>query len=251
MGQAVVSLKHEADEDFQLLTPAAFARDANYQLPKVAGADDGEVPGLIGVIAGEELNGETTPVVGGDGAVALVQGGEIIPDGVKGKALALYGEVAGIKLRGLKQREDAFTISTWVRFRNRPEDIMLFGQAYGSLNFRLRGTRLICDWSRGVGQTEWHAPKEAVAPGTWFHVAATYGKENALYFNGEKVESAQSLHWKKRKGNGYFADHDAVGCSGKPTAIDEYRIYDRTLTPDEIERIYRSELRVVESGAKK
>ena len=118
---------------------------------------------------------------------------------------------------------------------------MLFGQAYGSLSLRLRGTRLISDWSRGIGQTEWHAPKDAVTPGRWFHIAATYGKENVLYFDGEKVESAQSLHWDKRRGNGYFADHNAVGCNNKPTDIDEYRIYDRALSPSEIKAIYESE----------
>ncbi|VGO16217.1 hypothetical protein PDESU_04808 [Pontiella desulfatans] len=240
MGRAVVSFKHEADDSFQVLTPAAFARDANDQSPAVAGGTDGEIPGLIGVISGEELNGETTPVTGGDGATALVQGGEIIPDGVVGKALGLYGDVAGIELRGLKQREDAFSIATWVRFKDGPEDIMLFGQAYGSLNFRLRGNRLMCDWSRGIGQTEWHAPKEAVAGGIWFHIAATYGKENALYFNGEKVSSAQSLHWGKRRGNGFFADHQAVSCDNKPTAIDEYRIYDRALSSEEIRALYEA-----------
>ena len=241
MGQAVVSLKHEKDEAFQVLTPAAFARDAAYQPPKMAAGSGRELRGLIGILSGEEINGEITPLVGGGGAIAMVEGASIIPDGVKGKALALYGEVAGIKLRGLRQREDAFTIATWVRFKDRPEDIMLFGQAYGSLSFRLRGTRLICDWSGGIGNTEWHADKEAVAPGTWFHVAATYGKENALYFNGEKVKSAQSLHWDKRRGNGFFADHDAVGCSNKPTAIDEYRMYDRALSPGEIKAIYDGE----------
>lgn len=241
MGQAVVSLKHAEDADFQILTPAALARDAAYQPPQAAASASGEIPGLIGVISGEAIHGETTPVVGGDGAVAMVEGAEIISDGVKGKALALYGAVAGIKLRGLKQREDAFTIATWVRFKDKPQDIMLWGQAYGSLNFRLRGTRLICDWSRGIGQAEWHAPKEAVSGGQWFHVAATYGKENALYFNGEKVQSAQALHWGKRRGNGYFADHDAVGCSNKPTAIDEYRIYDRALSAEEIKAVYANE----------
>jgi hypothetical protein len=55
------------------------------------------------------------------------------------------------------------------------------------------------------------------------------------------VESAQSLHWDKRRSNGYFAEHNAVGCNNKPTAIDEYRIYDRALSPSEIKAIYESE----------
>ena len=241
MGQALIYVKHADDPDFQVLPPAAFARDADYQSSESTDSGDGEIPGLIGIISGDAIHGETTSVVGDESAVALVQGAEVIPDGVKGNALALYGEAAGLKLLGLKQREDAFTISTWVRFRDRPEDIMLFGQAYGSLNLRLRGTRLICDWSRGIGTTEWHAQKEAVAPGIWFHVAASYGKENALYFNGEKVKSAQSLHWDKRRGSGYFSEHSAVSCSGKPTAIDEYRMYDRALNAEEIKAIYDAE----------
>mgnify|MGYP000738910071 CR=1 FL=1 len=32
---------------------------------------------------------------------------------------------------------------------------------------------------------------EAVAPGTWFHVAATFGEENCLYFNGELIDTAR------------------------------------------------------------
>ena len=39
--------------------------------------------------------------------------------------------------------------------------------------------------------------------------------------------------------------------NNKPTAIDEYRMYDRTLSAEEIERIYRAELQELESGAKK
>ena len=241
MGQALISLKHVDDVDFQVLTPAAFARDDNYQPSVLAQSGDGEIPGLIGVISGEEINGETTPIVGGEGAVALVTGGEIIPDGVKGKALALYDKVGNITLRGLKQREDAFTISTWMRFKDDRHDITLFGQAYGSISFRLRGNRLMCSWAQEVGHAEWHADKKDVAPGTWFHLAATYGKENTLYFNGVKVKSAQSLHWKKRRGDGYFSEHTAVTCGNKPMAIDEYRMYDRSLTEGEIKAIYQSE----------
>ncbi|MCJ8331680.1 MAG: chitobiase/beta-hexosaminidase C-terminal domain-containing protein, partial [Lentisphaeria bacterium] len=244
MGQAVISVKHETDKDFQVLSSAAFARDKAYQPPKSKAAAGKEIPGLLGIISFEKIVGESTPILKGNGAVALVQGATIIPNGVKGKALALYGEVASMMIRGLKQREDAFTVATWVMFKNRTEDLTVWGEGYGPVLLQLRGTRashLKAEWGRGVGRVTWTAPQKMTVPGKWFHVAATYGKENVLYFNGKKVQSAQALHWKKRIGNGYFADHNAVHCSNKPTAFDEYRMYDRTLTDEEIQSIYESE----------
>lgn len=44
-----------------------------------------------------------------------------------------------------------------------------------------------------------------------------------------------------RSGNGFFADHDAIGCNNKPTAFDEYRLYDRVLSKEEIKTIYDAE----------
>ena len=243
MGQAVVSMKHADDADFQIVHPGALARDDAYQPPKAQQAAGGGIPtaGLIGLINGETIDGETTPVLHGGGAVAIVEGGEVIPDGVKGKALGLYGPSAGIKLRGLKQREDAFSISCWVKFKDRPQDINVWGQAYGSLTLRVRGNRLVADWSRGVGVIDVRVDKKLVQPDQWFHVAATYGKENAVYFNGELVGTAQSLHFSSRRANGFFADHQAVSCSNKPTAIDEFRFYDRALRAEEIKAIFEGE----------
>ena len=244
IGQALVSVKHEKDAEFQFLSPAAFARDTAYQPPKPKATSSDEIPGLLGIISGEKIVGESTPITNGNGAVALVEGATIIPNGVKGKALALYGDVASMKIRGLKQREDAFTVAMWVQFRDKTEDLTVFGEAYGPVNFQLRGTRashMKAEWGRGVGPATYTPPQKFTMPGTWFHVAATYGKENTLYFNGKKVSSATCQHWKKRIGNGYFADHGAVHAGNKPTAFDEYRMYDRALTTEEIKAIYESE----------
>ena len=244
IGQALISVKHEEEAEYQFLTPAAFARDAAYQPSKVMASSNDEIPGLLGIISGEKIVGESTPVTNGNGAVALVEGATIIPNGVKGHALALYSDVASLKISGLKQREDAFTVAMWVQFRDKTEDLTVFGEAYGQVNFQLRGTRashLKAEWGRGVGQNSWVAPQKMTQPGKWFHVAATYGKENALYFNGEMVSSAASQHWKKRIGNGYFADHGMVHAGRKPVAFDEYRMYDRALEPKEIKAIYESE----------
>lgn len=241
MGQPVVYMQHEDEENAQILHPGALCRAKNEALPKVEGKQEANIPGLIGIITGEKISGETTPVENSDGAVALVTGAKVIDDGIKGKALSFDSEIAGITMKNLKQREDEFTISTWVRFKTKLEDIYLWGQAYGSLNLRVRGNRFMMDWSRGIGQVDWRSHKKEVAAGKWFHVAATYGKENTLYFNGQLVLKAQSLHFDGRKGNGYFEAHKAIQCNKKPMDIDEYHMYDRALTVEEIKAIYESE----------
>lgn len=246
MGQPLISMKHVDDSNFQYVTPSALAYDKNYRLPEIKKAAGGGIPtaGLIAHLTCDKINGETTPVTNGDTAVALVEGAEVIDDGVKGKALGFYGPgpISGLKFRGLKQREDAFTISCWIKFRDRPEDIMVWGQAYGDVSFRLRGNSPWVDWARGIGAIRTSVDRKLVAPGQWFHVAATYGKENALYFNGKLITTAQSLNFSGgRSGNGFFADHDAIGCNNKPTAFDEYRLYDRVLSKEEIKTIYDAE----------
>ena len=45
------------------------------------------------------------------------------------------------------------------------------------------------------------------------------------------------------RGNGFFAEHQAIGCRNQPTAFDEYRLYDRVLTAEEIKRIYEMEIK--------
>jgi hypothetical protein len=174
MGQPVVYMQHEDEDHPQILHPGALCRAKNTALPEVEGAQGAHIPGLIGIITGEKITGETTPVEQSDGAVALVTGASVIDDGVKGKALSFNSEIAGLTMKNLKQREDEFTISTWVRFKNNPQDIYLWGQAYGSLNLRVRSNRFIMDWSRGIGLVDWRSDIKEVAAGKWFHVSATY-----------------------------------------------------------------------------
>lgn len=244
MGQPLISMKHVDDDAFQYVTPSALARDAAYKLPTMKKEAGGGIPtaGLVAHMPFEEITGETTPVKNGGGAQAIVEGVEVIDDGVRGKALGFYGPVSGMKMSGLKQREDEFTIATWVKFKDKPQDILIWGQAYGDLSFRLRGSSLWADWSRGVGAIRQGVDKKLVKPGQWFHIAATFGKENNIYFNGKKIANAQSLNFSGgRRGNGFFSEHKAIGCGKKPTAFDEYRLYDRALSPEEIKAIYEAE----------
>jgi hypothetical protein len=55
------------------------------------------------------------------------------------------------------------------------------------------------------------------------------------------VDSTQSLNFTKRTANGFVDNGQAMTCRNQPTAVDEYRIYDRALSPSEIKAIYESE----------
>jgi hypothetical protein len=247
MGEAVVSMKHTDDEAFQIVGPAALARPIDLKLPQLERTGQEAIPtdGLVAHLTCESIDDGRVQVLNGKGAVAIVEGGEIIDHGVRGKALGMYGPAARIILRGLRQREDECTVSCWVRFRGKSQDILIWGRIDGTwpehMSFRLRQNRLHAEWRRGIGLVAPSVDKELVEPGQWFHIAATFGKENTVYLNGETVDSTQSLNFSKRTSNGFVDTGQAVTCQNQPTAVDEYRIYDRALGPDEIEAIYESD----------
>ena len=247
MGKALVSMKHADDDVFQTVGPAALARSAAFKLPEAEKTDGTAVPtaGLIAHLTCESIDNGNTLVLSGNGAVAIVEGGEVIEDGVRGKALGMYGPAARIILRGLRQREDECTVSTWVKFRDKTQDIGIWSRIDGTwpehMSFRLRGNRLVAEWQRGIGIADTRVDNMAVEPGKWFHIAATFGKENAVYFNGEMVDSAHAKNFSKRRANGFVDNGQAATCRNQPTAVDEYRIYDRALSPAEVKAIYESE----------
>jgi len=247
MGKALVSMKHADDDVFQTVGPSALARSVAFKISESEKTDRMAIPtnGLIAHLTCELIDDGKTPVFSGKGAVAIAEGGEVIEDGVRGKALGMYGPAARIILRGLRQREDACTISTWVRFRDKTQDIGIWSRIENTwpqhMHFGLRHERLVVEWQRGIGKVDTRVDRKLVVPGQWFHIAATFGKENAVYFNGELVDSAHSLNFTKRTANGFVDNGQAMTCRNQPTAVDEYRIYDRALNPDDIRAIYRTE----------
>ena len=116
--------------------------------------------GLIAHLTCELIDDGKTPVFSGKGAVAIAEGGEVIEDGVRGKALGMYGPAARIILRGLRQREDACTISTWVRFRDKTQDIGIWSRIENTwpqhMHFGLRHERLVVEWQRESTGSSWY-----------------------------------------------------------------------------------------------
>ena len=244
MGKALLSMKHADDGAFQVVHPLALARDAAFKLPEVTESSGGAIPraGLIAHLTCDSIQDGATEVLNGGGAAAIVEDGEIIEVGVRGKALGMYGPAARIILRGLRQREDACTVACWVKFKGKTQDVGIWGRIDGTwpehMSFRLRHNRLVAEWRRGIGVIDTRVDRELVRPGQWFHIAAVFGKENAVYFNGELIDRAQSLNFSRRTANGFVDNGQAMSGGNQSTAVDEYRIYDRALTADEIRALY-------------
>ena len=239
MGSSLIRMKHESESDFQTLIPAALAYDSHYKLPKLTAGKNKDFPaGLIAYMPCDKLDSGSSPVLDSKGASTVVSGGQVINDGIRGEALGIYGEAGRITFSGLRQREDEFTISAWIKYKDRPQDIVLWGEAYGNLNLRCRANRFIANWSRNIGNVDVSLDKKKVAADKWFHIAATYGKNVTIYFNGEKIAQKQVLNYSSRKGNGFFQGGKFMHCNNKPTAVDEVRLFDRALNAEEIKKVY-------------
>lgn len=84
-------------------------------------------------------------------------------------------------------------------------------------------------------------PTNIWKPNNWYHIVATYnGKEVALHINGEYVVG-------KKYDNGFIYSYGKDLCIGKfsninkytPGTFDNLRIYNRALSPDEIDVLYK------------
>jgi hypothetical protein len=195
--------------------------------------------GLVAYLDCDRLEDNLTPVKFGEGATATVQAG-VLESGKKGLAIGLYEEASQISLRNLPTHEDASTISCWVKFKEISDVHVVTGALSEEYDFRLRGNLLVAEFRRNIGAVSASVDKKEVAPGTWFHVAATFGDENSVYFNGRLLASAQVHNKNMRRGSGRAPNVELMARHGLPSnvALDECRIYDRVLSPREVKALY-------------
>ncbi len=143
---------------------------------------------------------------------------------------------------------DRFSLSFWVRPDDVSDSVILSkqdvntrrpGLAVELVNGKLQ-FNIITRWIAGVGSIE---TLDRLKPGEWTHVALTNdGTQRArgmhIYLNGERVET-RTLH--NTNSNVVNTAKNAPlrlgkGVIGEPFAggLDEIRVYDRTLFPDEV-----------------
>jgi hypothetical protein len=242
LGSAVISMKAPGDKEYQLLGASAMAR------PKDSGKLGSNAltldSGLVAYLPCDTLEDGLTEIEFGKDATATVQTG-VLEEGKRGKAIGFYGEASRISLRNMATHEDAVTVSCWVKLKENSDFYVITGIPYMTEEYdlRFRGNHLVADFKRGIGVVKSAIDKADVEPGKWFHLAATFGEENAIYLNGEFLASTQVMNKKLRRGSGRAPDVELMVRRGSPTnaAMDEFRLYDRVLSPAEIKELYELE----------
>ena len=143
--------------------------------------------------------------------------------------------------RSLTIRSD-LTVSAWIR----PESLNLHGE-----NRLIFTDQFNLDLLRGRGRLDllsggkWHGTSRETEPlklGVWHHVVGSFttdGKIGALYINGALVDAVKTPGALDVIASplrlGYTGLNAMVG------SLDEVRIYNRALTPDQVQTLYRFE----------
>ena len=171
----------------------------------------------------------------------------VFVDGHEGNAISLDGISSYVNLGNPLELQivGEITISAWIKPQhgNNIQNIVAKGHAGdGEIYFRINnGYYEIGSWSSAANyqgyQTSFAIPPEDY--GNWVHLSAVYdGTYWILYRNGEPVAQTASAFGAVPVGADW-----SIGANGGGSerffkgAIDEVRIYDRALTPSEVEEI--------------
>ena len=92
---------------------------------------------------------------------------------------------------------------------------------YGSeqYDFRFRNGRLVSEFRRGLGLVNATIDRKEIPPGKWFHLAASFGDENKVYFNGQFLAGTQVMNKSRRRGSGRAPHLALMSRSGSPAIV--------------------------------
>lgn len=105
------------------------------------------------------------------------------------------------------------------------------------LRYNAPGTFMGFQFNAAPGGSTWISVQETLKAGQWHHIAGTFdGKEIKCYLNGvEKEKKAMSGI---ASGNGKFFIGQDGWVNVFDGVVDEVRVYDRALSPDEVKHNY-------------
>ena len=183
----------------------------------------------------------------GHGRTATFHGGSWVADGVRGGAcrFADNSETLTATDAGLPSGDAPRSLAMWMKLDVEYTDTLTGFISYGTEGFGGNQCALGFDFREdrdrvffSPGGACFLTDRQLPAPGTWIHVAYTYGGNGAhhLYFNGELSDGESEL-WGPvdtiLSGLLLMGGHPGVpGPDGG--YLDDVRIYDRVLTAEEI-----------------
>ncbi len=209
-------------------------------------------PGLVAYWPMDEGRGETVADTSQKVAYhGVLRGGQWMP-GVKGTALAFDGRGGGVSVPGAESLHGLtqFTLSAWVRLESLPAR----GNGATLINKGPEAPvqhfwwwigyppdhRLILELGNQQHQygRSLHSPALTWEPGRWYHVAVVFQSDDKQT-TATHYRDGQALGTQTADEPFHSGDHDFLlgaygGLHFLNGALDEVKIWDRTLTPDEI-----------------
>ena len=222
-----------------------------------------DTTGLVIYYSFDELGGDIVPDMSGNGHDGVINGDITLGDGQHSLAANFttgsFLDLDGANFPAEDIPTSAFTLCAWIKCENTGQDHALFNarasdetwlihpdvRSDGQYRFCLRGSgsNKICDIKSG-----------SVAWDEWTHYAGTYDRaagKATLYVNGEVLEQVDALvdadvagDWGLGARVGYNID-DARPFTG---LMDDFCIWSRALTQDEINDLMGKGITPVENG---
>lgn len=218
-----------------------------------------KIEGLQAAIDFEEIKDKKAAnSANGNKPASAVEAPVLVEGGAKGKAAELNGE-NGFVLNGLGEfsRVDPFTIGVWVRTPSLPKRAVVFHRSMAALDAASRGYEMLIENGRvslGLhhmwpGNAIKIMSKAGLPTNEWVHLTMTYdGASRAaglkLYWNGKLAETdtLRDNLWKdisyERGSPQLTIGHRFRDNGFRDGQVDEFRIYNRALSPLEVRQLH-------------
>lgn len=226
------------------VSAAAPAGSAPVSLPRV--------PGLILYYPFDEDLGDVVRDASGGGRTAQVDGAVWTPDGARGGAYRFAHNRQAIVATdaGLPRGDEPRSIAAWMKLDVKYSRELTNFLCYGTDGFRRQLCALGFDWRDGrehvyfsPGGACFLGARRLPPPGTWLHVAYTYGGNGRhhLYIDGEPGDGMSEL-----SGPIDTRLSGELRLGGTPNSIgpdngylDEVMVFDRELSAEEVQSLVR------------
>lgn len=196
-------------------------------------------PRLVAQVGFEDLSDQGRTTVGGPaGTIGQVLFTTLADAGVAGKGLKLRDEKAKLELSDIRMLDDAATVALWIK-RDRITDGYVL-TAPGKFSLRLRGKTFWGAYERSPDVLKADGG-DAVQPGKWFHVVASFGDEINLYVNGRCLDSVQVDRSAITHGANARAEQLILNGS-MPSVVDDLRVYNRVLSAENVRQLYEQSI---------
>ncbi|MEV6793091.1 beta-L-arabinofuranosidase domain-containing protein [Streptomyces sp. NPDC051320] len=251
-GTGAVRFTARAGGDTVTLLPVARMHHQHYNVYWLTGEPPQPPPAFAAWHRFDESSGTTAADATGNGKAAQLVDGASWAAGKIGGSVALDGSGEHVRLaEDVLAGASAYSLATWVRLNGRPQawsrifDIGTGVTANMFVTPRSDAETLRFAITVAGGGAEQRIDADPLPTDEWVHLAVTYGNGTAvLYVNGREVGRNEEVTAQPD----WFGNHIRAAYIGKSqypdpylkAAVDDFRVYGKTLTAAEIAALAQS-----------